>query len=136
MAEAFTFELVSPERLLISEGVQEVVISATEGEMTVMAGHAPTMTTIKPGLVTVKRADGTKAQFVVLGGFADITPEGCRLLAESASTLEDFDKAALLRRIEELRTEVDGNLDHESRTKAEEFLGHLTTLKHVLNVSA
>jgi len=133
MAEAFTFELVSPERLLISEAVQEVVISATEGEMTVMAGHAPTMTTIKPGVITVKRVGGAKTQFVVFGGFADITPEGCRLLAESASTVEDFDKAALQRRIEELRAEIDGNLDHESRTKAEEFIGHLTTLHHVLS---
>ena len=54
----FNFELVSPERLLLSERVTEVVIPATEGEMTVMANHAPTMTTIKPGVVTVKAADG------------------------------------------------------------------------------
>src|SRR5690606_4313292 len=133
MAEAFTFELVSPERLLISEAVQQVVISATEGEMTVMAGHAPTMTTIKPGVVTVKRVSGDSVQFVVLGGFADITPDGCRLLAESASSVGDFDRAALQRRIDDLRAEIDGNLDSESRTKAEEFLGHLTTLNHVLN---
>ena len=133
MAQNFNFELVSPERLLISEEVQQVVISATEGEMTVMAGHAPTMTTIKPGLVTVKRASGETVRFVVLGGFADITPETCRLLAESASTVDDFDKAALQRRIAELRAEIDSSSDHEARTKAEEFLGHLTTLNFVLN---
>ncbi|GAA4527998.1 F0F1 ATP synthase subunit epsilon [Chelativorans composti] len=132
MAQNFIFELVSPERLLISEEVQHVVISATEGEMTVMAGHAPTMTTIKPGLVTVKRASGETARFVVIGGFADITPDGCRLLAESASTVEDFDKAALQRRIEELKAEIESNLESEARTKAEEFLGHLTTLNHTL----
>ena len=58
MADSFNFELVSPERLLVSGSVSEVVIPATEGEMTVMANHAPTMTTIKPGIVTVKTADG------------------------------------------------------------------------------
>lgn len=132
MAQNFNFELVSPERLLISEEVQQVVISATEGEMTVMAGHAPTMTTIKPGLVTVKRASGETVRFVVLGGFADITPETCRLLAESASTVEAFDREALQRRIAELRAEINSDLVNEARTKAEEFLGHLTTLNHVL----
>lgn len=132
MAENFNFELVSPERLLLSEDVRQVVISATEGEMTVMAGHAPTMTTIKPGIVTVTRANGEKTQFVVLGGFADITPDGCRLLAETGSTIEDFDKVLLKRRIDELRAEIESTLDSEQRTKGEEFLGHLTTLKHVL----
>ena len=53
MAEAFKFELVSPERLLVSEQVESVVIPGAEGEMTVMANHAPVMTTIKPGVVTV-----------------------------------------------------------------------------------
>lgn len=54
MADSFKFDLVSPERLLVSETVTEVVIPATLGEMTVLANHAPTMTTIKPGLVTVE----------------------------------------------------------------------------------
>ena len=67
----FNFELVSPERLLLSERVTEVVIPATEGEMTVLANHAPTMTTLKPGVVTVKSADGKTSRYVVFGGFAD-----------------------------------------------------------------
>ena len=67
MAESFKFELVSPERLLVSEEVESVVIPGTEGEMTVMANHAPTMTTIKPGVVTVEFADGKTDRFVVFG---------------------------------------------------------------------
>src|SRR5687768_17928478 len=78
MAEVFQFELVSPERLLVSEQVEFVVIPGAEGEMTVMANHAPVMTTIKPGVVTVKTAAGATERYCVFGGFADILPTGCR----------------------------------------------------------
>src|SRR5690606_30362957 len=116
MAKAFTFELVSPERLLLSEEVLEVIIPATEGEMTVMADHAPVMTSIKPGVITAGRPYGDREQFVVFGGFADITPAGCRLLAESATRVAEFNREDLARRIEEVRGEIDGAKDHEART--------------------
>jgi len=74
MASTFKFELVSPERLLVSEEVQHVVIPGAEGEMTVMAAHAPVMTTIKPGVVTVRDAAGNDERYVVFGGFAHILP--------------------------------------------------------------
>src|SRR4051794_41793934 len=89
MAEAFKFELVSPERLLVSEQVESVVIPGAEGEMTVMAHHAPVMTTIKPGVVTVKAASGGEERYVVFGGFADIVAAGCTLLAGSAVAPEE-----------------------------------------------
>jgi hypothetical protein len=76
MADSFNFELVSPERLLLSATATEVVIPGTDGEMTVMAHHSPTMTTIKPGVVTVVTAEGQTERYVVFGGFADILPEG------------------------------------------------------------
>ena len=104
MADNFNFELVSPERLLVSGSVSEVVIPATEGEMTVMANHAPTMTTIKPGVVTVKAADGKKDRYVVFGGFADIIPTGCTLLAESAVHVDEFNSDDITRRIDVART--------------------------------
>ncbi len=129
MAKAFKFELVSPERLLLTEDVVEVVIPATEGEMTVMADHAPTMTTIKPGVVTAVTAAGDREEFVVFGGFADILPDGCRLLAESATRVAELDREDLTRRIEAARAEAEGAVDHETRSKAEEFLGQLTTLE-------
>ncbi|WP_292246285.1 F0F1 ATP synthase subunit epsilon, partial [Mesorhizobium sp.] len=93
MAEAFKFELVSPERLLVSEEVESVVIPGAEGEMTVMALHAPVMTTIKPGVVTVKTVGGKEERYVVFGGFADIVASGCTLLAESAVAVGDIDRA-------------------------------------------
>ncbi len=129
MADSFTFELVSPERLLVSEEVQHVVIPGTEGEMTVMANHAPVMTTIKPGVVTVRTAAGQDERYVVFGGFADILPDACTLLAESAVAVEDIDRADVARRIQEAREDVADAKDDHSRTKAEQFLAQLTTLE-------
>ncbi|MBX3579101.1 MAG: F0F1 ATP synthase subunit epsilon [Rhizobiaceae bacterium] len=129
---AFKFELVSPERLLVSEEVVSVVIPGSEGEMTVMANHAPVMTTIKPGVVTVKTASGTEERYVVFGGFADILPSGCTLLAESATPVKDIDRADLARRIQEAREDLSDAKSDEHRTKAEQFLGQLTTLEGAL----
>jgi ATP synthase, F1 epsilon subunit (delta in mitochondria) len=128
MADAFNFELVSPERLLVSEKATEVVIPATLGEMTVLANHAPTMTTIKPGVVTVKLASGQVDKYVVFGGFADILPTGCTLLAESAVALADITRETLQARIEATRTEANAATTHEHKTKLEEYLAQLTEL--------
>jgi F-type H+-transporting ATPase subunit epsilon len=129
----FNFELVSPERLLLSERVSEVVIPATEGEMTVMANHAPTMTTIKPGVVTVKAADGKVSRYIVFGGFADILPTGCTLLAESAVPAEELDRTLIDKRIEAAKIELD-DITHsdEQRTRVETFLTELTQLNGIL----
>ncbi|MBB4955624.1 F-type H+-transporting ATPase subunit epsilon [Agrobacterium vitis] len=132
MADNFNFELVSPERLLISELVSEVVIPATEGEMTVMARHAPTMTTIKPGVVAVKRASGEVVKYVVFGGFADVTPDGCTLLAESAVQLSDLNRETLAKRIEAAKAELEDAEHHEHRTKLEQFMFELTHLNGTL----
>jgi len=129
MAESFQFELVSPERLLVSEQVESVVIPGAEGEMTVMANHAPVMTTIKPGVVTLKAASGQEERYVVFGGFADILPTGCTLLAESAVSVKDIDRADIARRIQEAREDLSDAKDEGTRTKAEQFLNQLTTLE-------
>lgn len=129
MAGRFQFELVSPERLLVSEEVESVIIPGAEGEMTVLADHAPVMTTIKPGVVTVKPASGAEERYVVFGGFADILPTGCTLLAESAVPVGDIDRADLARRIQEAREDVDDAGDNDARTKAEQYLDQLTTLE-------
>ena len=132
MADAFKFELVSPERLLVSEEVESVIIPGTDGEMTVMAKHAPVMTTIKPGVVTVRAASGGETRYVVFGGFADILPEGCTLLAESAVAVKDIDRADLARRIGEAREDVADAKDEIARTRAEQYLAHLSTLESAL----
>ncbi len=133
MAEGVKLEIVSPERLLLSEKVSEVVIPATEGEMTVMANHAPTMTTIRPGIVTVKAIDGKVTRYVVFGGFADILPTGCTLLAESAVPADEIDRVAIDKRIEAAKAELqDGTHSDEHRTRVETFLTELTQLNGIL----
>ena len=129
----FNFELVSPERLLLSERVSEVVIPATEGEMTIMANHAPTMTTIKPGVVTVKKSDGQVSRYIVFGGFADILPSGCTLLAESAVPAEEADRTLIEKRIEAAKAAIDENAHNdEQKTRLEQFLAELTQLNGIL----
>ena len=132
MAEAFKFELVSPERLLVSKEVEAVVIPGADGEMTVLAKHAPAMTTIKPGVVTVKPASGGEERYVVFGGFADILPEGCTLLAESAVEVKDIDRDDLSNRIRNAKEDVTDAKDDAARTRAEQYLAHLTTLEAAL----
>jgi F-type H+-transporting ATPase subunit epsilon len=83
----FPFELVSPERVLFSGEATEVVVPASEGEITVLAGHAPFMSSLRTGVV---RIDGTKRLFV-RGGFADVSATGVTLLAEQAVPVEEID---------------------------------------------
>ncbi|WP_024587188.1 F0F1 ATP synthase subunit epsilon [Aliihoeflea sp. 2WW] len=129
MAQTFKFELVSPERLLVSEEVEAVVIPGTEGELTVMANHAPLMTTIKPGVVRVQFGGGREDRYVVFGGFADVVPEGCTLLAESAIAVADVDKDDISRRIQEAREDLDDAKDDDQRSKAEQLIAQLATLQ-------
>ena len=84
MADTFAFELVSPEKLLVSGEADIVTVPATEGDMGIMGNHAPVMTSLRPGIVEAKMADGASAEFFVRGGFADISPAGVTVLAEFA----------------------------------------------------
>ena len=94
MANSLQFDLVSPERRLASFVATEVQIPGSMGDMTAMEGHAPTITGLRPGLLRVVAADGTKA-FVVTGGFAEISAAGVSVLAEQAVPVEELTAAKL-----------------------------------------
>ena len=132
MAESFNFELVSPERLLVTESVHEVIIPGADGEMTVMANHAPVMTTVKPGIVEVKSASGDSNRYVVFGGFADILPEGCTLLAESAVHVNDIDHEALAQRIQNTREDLADASSDADKSRIAERLDNLLTLQNAV----
>ncbi|MEO4043800.1 F0F1 ATP synthase subunit epsilon [Hoeflea sp. CAU 1731] len=132
MADSFNFELVSPEQLLLSEAVSQVIIPGTDGEMTVMAHHAPTMTTIKPGIVSVTTDSGENQRYVVFGGFADILLDGCTLLAESAVRVEDIDNEALKQRIQDTREDLADAKTDADKTRIAEHLDHLETLQNAV----
>ncbi|MCI5077648.1 F0F1 ATP synthase subunit epsilon [Oricola sp.] len=129
MADAFKFELVSPERLLVSEDVLEVVVPGQEGYFTVLAQHAPVMATLQPGVVEVKNASGQAERYCVFGGFIDIMPDSCTLLAESAVNVKDIDRAEIEQRISDAREDVSDARDDEGRAKAQMYLDQLTTLQ-------
>ena len=131
MADSFNFELVSPEQLLLSAKVTEIVLPATEGEMTIMANHAPLMTTIRPGVVSVKRDSGEVLKFAVFGGFADILPTGCTLLAESAYPVPGFSKETLSGRIELAKADLASAPSDEGRIKVSQLISDLESLASV-----
>ena len=91
MADTTQFDLVSPERRLASAQVTAVQIPGADGDMTAMAGHAPTITTLRPGVLSAEGPDGT-TDYVVTGGFAEISAEGISVLAERAIPKADMTK--------------------------------------------
>ncbi len=94
MAGTVQFDLVSPERRLASVQASEVQIPGAMGDLTAMEGHAPTITTLRPGILRAISAEGTKA-YVVTGGFAEISATGVSVLAEQAVPLDELTPAAL-----------------------------------------
>jgi F-type H+-transporting ATPase subunit epsilon len=92
MAGTLQFDLVSPERKLASVAATEVQIPGADGDLTAMEGHAPTITTLRPGIVKAVSAEGTKS-YVVTGGFADISASGVSVLAERAVPVEEANAA-------------------------------------------
>ncbi|MCB8839689.1 F0F1 ATP synthase subunit epsilon [Aurantimonas sp. VKM B-3413] len=125
MADSFQFELVSPEKLLISEAVTSVNVPGSEGYFTVMARHAPMMTTVKPGVVVVTPESGQEQQIFVRGGFADVNEKGLTLLAEHATPVAEVDRAELDQQIRNAEEDVADASDPEAKAKAQHDLDQL-----------
>jgi F-type H+-transporting ATPase subunit epsilon len=102
---ALQFELVSPEKLVFSGEVQQVDLPGAEGDFGVLEGHAPTVATLRPGILTVHGAGGAQ-QMVVLGGLAEVSESGLTVLAELAETVADMDRALLSTRMSELEQRI------------------------------
>jgi len=86
------FELVSPEKLLLSEEVEMVVVPGAEGDFGVLAGHSPVISTVRPGVIHIFEGGAVKTRIFVAGGFAEVTAERCTVLAEEAIPLDDIDR--------------------------------------------
>ena len=102
---ALHFELVSPEKLVFSGEVQQVDLPGAEGDFGVLENHAPVVTTLRPGILTVHTAGGAQ-RIVVLGGFAEVSASGLTVLAEVAETVADMDRAVLATRITDLEQRI------------------------------
>ena len=101
----FHFELVSPDKVSFSGEVDQVDVPGSEGDFGVLAGHAPLIALIRPGIMTVY-AGGEQTKLVVLGGFAEVGPDGLTVLADVATALEELDRGAMQDRIAEMETRV------------------------------
>lgn len=131
---SFPFELVSPERLLFTGEVESVVVPGSEGELTVLKDHAPLMTTLKPGIVTVTEAGGRAQRLFVRGGFADVAPTGLTILAESSVPVDQLDAAKLDAEIRGAQDEVTAASTDEGRRLAQEKLNQLNELRASLAI--
>ncbi len=100
------FELVSPERLVLSEDVDMVVVPGSEGDFGVLAGHSPVVSTLRFGTIDVHDGGAIKDRIFVAGGFAEVTPDGVTVLAEDAARLTEIDKTAVSSEIETLRARL------------------------------
>jgi F-type H+-transporting ATPase subunit epsilon len=113
------FELVSPERLLLSEQVDMVVVPGAEGDFGVLPRHAPLISTLRPGIIRVFEGRDVKDRIFVAGGFAEVTPERCTVLAEEAMRVRDIDAAALDQEIKDLGEDLaDAQTDEEKAALA------------------
>jgi F-type H+-transporting ATPase subunit epsilon len=119
MAEPLNFDLVAPDRLLVSEEVESVVVPGSEGYFTVFARHAPIISTLKPGLVEVKTLNGAVERIFVRGGFADVTPAGLTILADQAIRVEDIDAEMLQQQITNAEEDVADAKDGATKDAAQ-----------------
>lgn len=133
MPDKLHFELVSPEALLMSESVDMVTVPGSDGEFGVLAGHAPLISTLKPGVVSIVGATDGPDKIFVRGGFAEVTPAGLTVLAEEAIPLDELDAAALDQQIKDAEEDVADAKSDETRRLAQEQLDHLRQIRNGLS---
>ncbi len=131
MAERLSFHLVSPERELFSGQVDQVVVPGTEGDFGVLPRHAPLMSAIRPGAITIMDGDARRRVFV-LGGFADVTPDGLTILAEEATPVDDLDAAATAEALRDARSDLNDARDDDERARVSKAIARLEAIEAVL----
>jgi F-type H+-transporting ATPase subunit epsilon len=126
------FEFVSPETVLFSGDVDQVDLPGIEGDLGVLPGHAPMVTLLRPGIVTIMR-EGRREPVVVVGGFAEMGPGGLTVLADRAGSREDFDLDMLATDITSAEEDVADCKDDAQRDKLTRRLDQLRALQAALS---
>jgi len=134
MPDPFKFELVSPERLLVSGDVEQVLVPGAEGDMTVLAYHAPLLTTLRPGLLDIGYPGGEHKRYFIRGGFAEIGPSGLTVLAETAIDLVELDAGQLAQAVKNVEEDVADATEDTARDRAQTKLDHLRQVQTALNL--
>jgi F-type H+-transporting ATPase subunit epsilon len=133
MPDPFKFELVSPERLLVSGEVEQVLVPGAEGDMTVLAHHAPVLSTLRPGLLDIGFPGGKSQRFFIRGGFAEVNPQGLTVLAETAIDLDELKAEQLAQAIKDAEEDV-VDLENDARDRAQTKLEHLRQVQATLSL--
>ena len=124
----FHFNLVSPEKMLFSGEVEQVDVPGSEGDFGVLAGHAPLVAMLRPGILTI--INGAERQrIVVFGGFAEVSPTGMTVLADTAVPVDDFDRAALAAAITEAEEILADTSDNDRRDRTQRRLEQLRAVQ-------
>lgn len=105
-------EIVTPAKLLFSDEADMVVVPGGEGDFGMLPGHAPMLSTVRPGTIDVYDGDKVSAQVFVEGGFAEVTDQRCTVLVEKAMLVTDIDKAAAEQRLKDAQATQDADKDH------------------------
>ena len=126
------FDLVSPERLLISSDVAQVDVPGSEGDFGVLAGHAPLVTTMRPGILVIYRDGQDPMRIVINGGFAEVGPNGLTVLADTAVPIEEFDAAALAGVIKDTEEDIADSTDGWQRDRLTRRLEQLHELQRAV----
>ncbi len=106
-AATVEFELVSPAKLLVSEPVEMVVVPGAEGDIGVLPGHSPLIATVRPGIIDIHEGGKVRNRIFVGGGFAEVSPERCTVLAEEATPVDQIDRATAEARLTEAKGKAD-----------------------------
>jgi F-type H+-transporting ATPase subunit epsilon len=130
----FHFDLVSPEKIAYSGEVEQVDVPGAEGDFGVLAGHAPVVATIRPGILTVM-AGGTQQKIIVLGGLAEVSAKGLTVLADVATSLQDLDRTAFADQISGMEASLAQKQGSEL-DRAIERLDHFKSIQSELNTTA
>ena len=123
MAEKVLFELVSPEKILLSEEVDMVVVPGVEGNFGVLPKHAPLISLIRPGVIDVWNNGGITERIFVAGGFAEVTPARCTVLADEAMGIDALDRAQIQSAFTEAENKLTGAREAAARAEADEEAG-------------
>ena len=130
----FHFDLVSPEKLAFSGQVDQVDIPGAEGDFGVLAGHAPVVAAMRPGILTVT-AGGKREKIIVTGGLAEVSEKGLTVLADVATSLDDLDRARFADQISEMETKL-SEKEGSELDRAIERLDHFKGIQQELNTTA
>lgn len=128
MAGTFQFELVTPERLLLAGEAEQVVIPGVEGDFSVLAGHAPVISTMRPGILEITMTDAKRRVFVKKG-VAEADPERLTVLAQTAIDVDDFDSGRISDELKAAEAELAEAQDDQSKMLAETLVDQLKRLQ-------